>query len=218
MRRLVARMRRCAKCGRNGPPVFGRFEPGQNWMLVGQAPGTEEVRRGMPFVGSAGRRLFEWLGQAGFEEQAFRAMCYITAVYKCYPGKGRHGDLKPSRAELERCAHFVDEELSIVQPEVLILVGSLAIEHFLGHLPLTEAVGRRFSISSGGRAIKVVPLPHPSGASVWPFRSENQKLLRGALGLVRTAASDRQGAAAGHAIRTGQTSPVPGRPRRSSSR
>ena len=191
MRRLVARMKRCARCGRNGPPVFGRFEPEQDWMLVGQAPGREEVRRGMPFVGSAGRRLFEWLRQVGFEEQNFRTKCYITAVYKCYPGKGRHGDLKPNRPELERCASLVDEELSIVRPEVLIPVGSLAIEHFLGHLPLAEAVGRRFSISSGGLAIQVVPLPHPSGASVWPFRPGNQRLLRRALGLLLKAASGR---------------------------
>ena len=191
MRRLVARMKRCSDCGRNGPHVFGKYESGQNWMLVGQAPGTEEVKRGMPFVGSAGRRLFEWLGQAGFEEREFRSKCYITAVYKCYPGKGRHGDLRPSRAELERCAHFVDEELSIVRPEVLILVGSLAIEHFLGHLPLAEVVGRRFSIRVGSREIEVIPLPHPSGASVWPFRPENQRLLKRALGLIARAASAR---------------------------
>jgi uracil-DNA glycosylase len=191
MRRLVARMKRCVGCGRNGPPVFGRFEPGQDWMLVGQAPGTEEVRQGRPFVGPAGRRLFEWLAQAGFEEREFRSKCYITAVYKCYPGKGSHGDLKPSRVELERCARFVGEELSIVRPKVLIPVGSLALEHFLGQLPLAEAVGRRFSLSVGSHGIQVIPLPHPSGASVWPFRPENQRRLRRALGLIARAASDR---------------------------
>ncbi len=189
MQRLVARMRQCARCGRNGPPVFGEFRPGQEWMLVGQAPGKEEVRQGKPFVGSAGRRLFEWLGQAGFSEQEFRSKCYVTAVYKCYPGKGRHGDLKPSRAELDRCAHFVDEELAIVRPKVLILVGSLAIEHFLGHLQLAEAVGRMFTIDAGGRNMSVIPLPHPSGASVWPFRPENRKLLARALRLLRQAAN-----------------------------
>jgi uracil-DNA glycosylase len=191
MRRLRARMRRCASCGRNGPPVFGEFEPGQKWMLVGQAPGREEARQGKPFVGPAGRRLFEWLGKARFEEQEFRSRCYITAVYKCYPGKGRHGDLKPSCVELERCARFVDEELSIVQPEVLLLVGSLAIEHFLGHLPLAEAVGRRLRISAGGREVPVIALPHPSGASVWPFRPGNRELLKRALSLIRRAASGR---------------------------
>ncbi len=191
MRRLVVRMRRCAKCGRNGPPVFGEFEPSQDWMLVGQAPGKEEVRQGKPFVGSAGRRLFEWLRKAGFEEQEFRSKCYVTAVYKCYPGKGRHGDLKPSRAELDRCAHFVDQELAIVEPEVLILVGSLAIEYFLGHLPLAEAVGRGFSITLAGRETHAIPLPHPSGASVWPFRPGNRRLLKRALGLIGRAATAR---------------------------
>jgi len=171
--------------------VFGKFEPSQHWMLVGQAPGKEEVRQGKPFVGPAGRRLFESLRQAGFGEREFRAKCYVTAVYKCYPGKGGHGDLKPSRSQLERCVRFVDQELAIVQPEVLILVGSLAIEHFLGHLPLAEAVGRRFTITAAGREIQAIPLPHPSGASVWPFRPGNQKLLKRALSLIRQAASGR---------------------------
>jgi uracil-DNA glycosylase len=160
-------------------------------MLVGQAPGREEVRRGMPFVGPAGRRLFEWLRQVGLDEQEFRAKCYITAVYKCYPGSASHGDLKPSRSQLERCAHLVDEEFSLIQPEVLILVGSLAIEHFLGYLPLADAVGRRLSMSTDWRDVTVIPLPHPSGASVWPFRPKNQKLLKRALSLIRQTASGR---------------------------
>jgi len=191
MRRLVVRMRRCAGCGGNGPPVFGRFESSQNWMLVGQAPGKEEVRLGMPLVGPAGRRLFQWLQQAGFEEQEFRSQCYITAMYKCYPGKGGHGDLKPSRSQLERCEGFVHQEFDLVRPEVLVLVGSMAIDHFLGHLPLADAVGRKFEKTVRGREVTVIPLPHPSGASVWPFLPKNQKLLKRALRLVRQAASAR---------------------------
>jgi uracil-DNA glycosylase len=191
MRRLVASMKRCADCGGNGPPVFGRFESSHNWMLVGQAPGKEEVRRGMPFVGPAGRRLFEWLRKAGFGEQELRSKCYITAVYKCYPGKGAHGDLKPSRTQLERCEGFVDEEFDLGRPGVLILVGGMAIDHFLGHLPLADAVGRKFEETIRGREVTVIPLPHPSGASVWPFRPENQKLLKRALRLIGRAASGR---------------------------
>lgn len=145
----------------------------------------------MPFVGSAGRRLFEWLRQAGFEEQEFRSKCYITAVYKCYPGRGGHGDLKPSRSQLERCAGFVDEEFDLVRPEVLIPVGSMAIDHFLGHLPLVEAVGRKFEQTIRDREVTIIPLPHPSGASVWPFLPENRKLLSRALNLIRQAATDR---------------------------
>ncbi len=184
MRRLMGRMRRCMECGRGGRPVSGKFEPSQDWMLVGQAPGKEEARQGRPFVGPAGRRLFEWLGQAGFEEQEFRARCYITAVYKCYPGKGGHGDLKPSRSQLESCERFVDEEFDVVRPKVLILVGSMAIDHFLGHLPLADAVGRKFEQTVNRRDVIIIPLPHPSGASVWPFRPENQKLLQTAIRLI----------------------------------
>jgi uracil-DNA glycosylase len=218
MRRLVARMKRCARCGRNGPPVFGEFEPGQDWMLVGQAPGREEVRQAVPFVGPAGRRLFEWLKEAGFEEQGFRSMCYVTAVYKCYPGKGGHGDLKPNRSQLERWAHFLDEEFDIVQPGVLILVGSMAIDHFLGHLPLASAVGREFKKTIRGLDVTVIPLPHPSGASAWPFQPGNRKLLSRALRLIAAAATCGRDAATGRALQTEPASPGPGRLRRSSSR
>ncbi len=188
MRFLADGMRRCAKCGRNGPPVFGKYEAGQRWMLVGQAPGKEEVRRGMPFVGPAGRRLFEWLARAGFEEQEFRSKCYITAVYKCYPGSTGHGDLRPSRSQLERCTHFVDEELVLVRPDVLIPVGGLAIEHFLGKRPLADVVGRQFTRTLVGLTVTLIPLPHPSGASAWPFKSGNQQLLARALHLIAQTA------------------------------
>jgi uracil-DNA glycosylase len=158
-------------------------------MLVGQAPGKEEVRRGMPFVGPAGRRLFEWLKRSGFEEREFRLRCYITAVYKCYPGSAGHGDLRPSRSQLERCSHFVDGELAVVRPEVLIPVGGLAIEHFLGKRQLADVVGRQFKRTLVGLTVTVIPLPHPSGASVWPFKPGNQQLLARALDLIVRASS-----------------------------
>jgi uracil-DNA glycosylase len=160
-------------------------------MLVGQAPGKEEVRQGKPFVGPAGRRLFSWLKQAGFEEPDFRSRCYVTAVFKCYPGRAEHGDLKPSREQLSRCARFVDEELELVRPEVLILVGGLAIEHFLGKARLADVVGRQFRRVMRGVSVNAIPLPHPSGASVWPFRPGNRKLLSRAIGLIHRAASGR---------------------------
>ncbi|MEO0079363.1 MAG: uracil-DNA glycosylase family protein [candidate division WOR-3 bacterium] len=181
-RRLAARMRRCRKCC--GPagvhPVFGQFL-GQRWMLVGQAPGVTELVANRPFAGSAGKRLFSWLGRAGFAEEQFRSSCYITAVMKCFPGKGARGDLKPNQQQLANCAPWLEQELTLVRPEVLIPVGQMAIERFLGKVRLDEVVGKRFIRKVGGRKVVVIPLPHPSGASVWLNRPESQERVNRAL-------------------------------------
>lgn len=158
-------------------------------MLVGQAPGKVEVRLGRPFAGAAGRRLFSWLSGVGFAEEEFRAFCYITAVMKCFPGKGERGDLRPGRQQLADCAPWLEQELALVRPAVLIPVGQLAIERFLGRVKLGSVVGREFRPSIQGRSTLVIPLPHPSGASAWTNSHQNQALIHEATGLIRQAAS-----------------------------
>jgi uracil-DNA glycosylase family 4 len=185
---LSRAMRACCKCLEAGyaitpGAVFSGPAP-TPLMLVGQAPGVTEVQAKRPFNASSGRRLFQWLGEAGFEETDFRARYYMTAVTKCYPGKHPKGkgDRKPSRAEQKLCRPFLDQELALVQPRVLLAVGGLAIETLLGEKHrLDEAVGRVFEMN--GRYI--LPLPHPSGASLWPNLPQNQARLRQALALLQ---------------------------------
>lgn len=189
---LARRMRRCRKCGL-GPgirAVFGRFDR-PRWMLVGQAPGRQEIELDRPFAGPAGRRLFGWLESVGFGEDEFRSMCYVTAVMKCFPGKGQRGDLRPSREQLENCSRFLEQELELVRPAVIVPVGGLAIERLLGRRTLEDVIGRRFAVEVQGRRTSVIPLPHPSGASAWTNARDNQKLIRRALSLVRRAFSGR---------------------------
>lgn len=153
-------------------------------MLVGQAPGVTEAQVKRPFNASSGTRLFQWLAEAGFEETHFRQHYYMTAVTKCYPGKHPKGkgDRKPSRAEQNLCRPFLDREIALVNPRLLLAVGGLAIETLLGQrLKLTESVGRVFE--RDGRW--VLPLPHPSGASLWPNRPDNQARIAQALALLR---------------------------------
>jgi uracil-DNA glycosylase len=81
-------------------------------MIVGQAPGTREGGTGLPFSGPAGKRLFSWLARAGFEESEFRATQYITAIAKCFPGKGNsRGDRVPTAVERRLCAPFLACEI-----------------------------------------------------------------------------------------------------------
>lgn len=177
--------RRCLEAGFRITPgaVFSGPAPAP-LMLVGQAPGVTEAQVKRPFNASAGKRLFQWLAEAGLEEGVFRATYHMTAVTKCYPGKqpGGKGDRRPSRAEQELCRPFLDRELALVQPQVLLAVGGLAIDTLLGrHLALEQAIGEAFLVD--GRW--VLPLPHPSGASLWPNRPENRERLRRALAILR---------------------------------
>lgn len=155
-------------------------------MLVGQAPGQVETAGGRPFAGRAGKTLFRWLERAGIDEPTFREHVYIAAVTRCYPGpspSGR-GDRVPSREEQERCAIWLEEELRIIRPEVLIPVGKLAIARFFPERPLDEIIGRATEVEHvAGRSL-AIPLPHPSGASSWIHQGNHPQLLERALRLL----------------------------------
>ena len=185
---LQAEMRACRRCLEAGyeivPGAVFSGPASARLMLVGQAPGVTEAQVRRPFNASSGTRLFQWLAEAGIDEADFRERNYMTAVTKCYPGKhpSGKGDRKPSRAEQQLCRPFLERELALVQPRVILAVGGLAIETLLDRkLRLNEAVGQVFEV--GGRY--VLPLPHPSGASLWPNRAENQALIQQALVLLR---------------------------------
>jgi uracil-DNA glycosylase len=156
-------------------------------MLVGQAPGQVETGGGKPFAGRAGGTLFRWFERIGINEEMAREWLYIAAVTRCYPGPhpaGR-GDRVPSREERERCSGWLDAELEILRPRLIIPVGRLAIERFLGPAPLASLVGVTHEVTHVGGTSEVVPLPHPSGASSWIHQPGNAELLDRALMLLR---------------------------------
>ena len=155
-------------------------------MLVGQAPGQMETGGGKPFAGRAGKTLFKWLEGAGLDEPTAREWLYISAITRCYPGphpSGR-GDRVPNPAERERCADWLSDELRIIRPTLLIPVGRLAIDRFLGAGPLAELVGQEHAFAYEEGSAVVIPLPHPSGASSWIHQPGNRALLDRALDLI----------------------------------
>jgi uracil-DNA glycosylase len=167
---------------------------GAPFFLVGQAPGPVERESRRPFSGRAGKELDRWMLRAGFASpEEFRRLTYIAALMRCFPGRNRAGtgDLKPPPTAVANCAHWLDTELRILKPEVLILVGQLAIARFLGPGPLEGRVGHRF----GDRPV-MVPLPHPSGQSRWLNAPANRECLVAALALIgqlRTSLAPAQG-------------------------
>ena len=162
--------------------------PGQPLMLIGQAPGIVELGPRKPFAGRAGRELERWCRRAGFaDDNHFRSLTYVTSVTKCFPGKSLAGggDRRPSRIEVAQCRPWLEAQLSLQRPRLIILVGTLAIEQFAGDLPgtsLDALVGDLFK-SAGGEPL-LLPLPHPSGASRWLNQPAHRARLSEALGLL----------------------------------
>lgn len=184
--RHVDRLRACILCPGMHKPVVSGGAVVSKVMLVGQAPGDKEPVMGRPFAWTAGKTLFRWFEEgAGLTEQEFRSGIYMAAVCRCFPGKKETGgDRVPGRDEIENCATWMDEEIRLLRPELVIPVGKLAIEQFLAGVRLDEVVGRVFRTRYAGVEFDLIPLPHPSGASPWHRMEPGRTLLGRALELI----------------------------------
>lgn len=185
--RLQQEMRACRLCLAAGhhveTPAVTQGAHTARVMSIGQAPGITEVQAKRPFNAGSGTRLFQWLGQVGLEEDWFRRTQYMTSVTKCYPGRqgSGAGDRVPSRAEQALCQPYLERELTLVNPELIIPIGGLAIKLFFSNkLRLDEIIGTELELD--GR--RIVPLPHPSGASRWHQIAANRALIDQAISLI----------------------------------
>jgi uracil-DNA glycosylase len=166
------------RCGHAAPVLSG--DGSERAMLIGQAPGWREIETGLPFAHDAGKRLVGWLGEAGVTVDDFRERWYVTSVGKCYPGRrpGASVDSPPSVAEVRRWSPFLDEEVRLLGPRLVVLVGGLAQRHAFGaRARLDDLVGRPLAWDRAPGA-SVLVLPHPSGASTWLNRAENVERWR----------------------------------------
>lgn len=187
---LHQRILKCEACVAGGfiasaLPIRHPWTPRQRTMIVGQAPGAQTEAKRFHFAGPGGILLGKWLVAAGYPEDGWRDHCYITSLTRCFPGKAPRGkgDRKPSPAELALCRPFLDEELRLVRPRVVLAIGTMAIEHFLGRAPLDRVVGTM--PERDGRLI--LPLPHPSGVSRWLNDPSHQQLVERAVVLLADA-------------------------------
>jgi uracil-DNA glycosylase len=185
---LQRQMRACRRCLDHGHGITpGAIFSGTQTatvMLIGQAPGVTEVKAQRPFNAGSGTRLFEWLEQAGLEEIDFRQHQYMTAVTKCFPGKATSGggDRVPSRAEQALCRPFLDAEIELVDPKLILPVGRLAINLFF---PGSRSLAAIIGTEARYRNRWVIPLPHPSGASRWHQIEANRLLIHLAIERIR---------------------------------
>jgi uracil-DNA glycosylase len=162
-----------------GTPVFSEI------LLVGQAPGDREGELGRPFAWTAGKTLFKWFDSIGVGEAEFREQVYMSAVCRCFPGKNpKGGDRVPDKAEINTCSQWLNTEIDLLRPRLIIPVGKLAISQYLTVNKLVDVIGEKFDRNINGVDVEIIPLPHPSGASTWHRMSPGKELLTRALDLL----------------------------------
>jgi uracil-DNA glycosylase family 4 len=187
-----ARCRACLEAGYavESRPVRAPYH-GQRAYLFGQAPGMIEGEERLPWRGRAGQTLRRWLGLDGNE---LYDSFYCASVTRCYPGRsisGR-GDRTPTSREQDLCEFWRDRELELLRPELIVTVGGLALRRVLGLRALADAIGGTHTLALERGEVRVIPLPHPSGASSWLNDDANRARLGKALTHVRLELSRLQ--------------------------
>jgi uracil-DNA glycosylase len=180
-----ARLLECTLCPDVIGPVVSGLPVASPVLLIGQAPGAREGPAGKPFAWTAGKTLFKWFAGIGLDEETFRQRVYMAAVCRCFPGKNpKGGDRVPSPLEVENCGRWLDAELRLLCPHLLIPVGKLAISRFFPLARLDAVIGQTQRVRHGDHEADLIALPHPSGASTWHRMEPGRTLLAQALALI----------------------------------
>ena len=157
---IASQVARCCECGlhetRNNV-VAGEGNPNARIVFVGEAPGADEDQQGRPFVGRAGQLLEKIIGAMGFD----RSEVFICNILKCRPPGNR--DPKPD--EIIRCLPFLQKQLELLQPDVIIALGAHAARTLLNtNSPIGQMRGRfhDYYFSDDAPPVKLMPTYHPA--------------------------------------------------------
>ncbi|MGZ8227535.1 MAG: uracil-DNA glycosylase family protein [Methylococcaceae bacterium] len=182
MRQHRAALANCSQCPAMIGPVVSGSPVLSPVLLIGQAPGDKEGGFGKPFAWTAGKTLFKWLERIGLNEVTFRERVYMAAVCRCFPGKNpKGGDRVPTPAEISNCSNWLQAEIDLLKPALILPVGKLAIAQLMPVKKLNEVIGRLHPVTFHGHHTEAIPLPHPSGASTWHRMEPGITLLESAL-------------------------------------
>ena len=162
LRSIVSGCKLCTLHETRTQTVFGVGNPEAEWMIVGEAPGQEEDRRGEPFVGRAGKLLDEMLHALGLDRQSV----FIANILKCRPP----GNRDPSPDESRTCRPYLDRQIELVAPRLILAVGRVAAQQLLHtDAPVGRLRGTKHEL--GDRQLPVVVTYHPA----YLLRSPTQK-------------------------------------------
>lgn len=156
----VAGCTRCALADGRTNTVFGVGDRNADWLIVGEAPGAEEDRLGEPFVGRAGKLLDEMLRALGQS----RETVFIANILKCRPPHNRD----PKSDEAAACRGYLDRQIELVQPRIILAVGKIAAQNLLG---CQDPVGRMRGRVHAVNGVPLVVTYHPA----YLLRSPSQK-------------------------------------------
>jgi len=153
LRSRVAACTRCALSKTRTQTVFGIGDPNADWLIVGEAPGAEEDRRGEPFVGRAGQLLDSMLRAIGLA----RERVYIANVLKCRPP----GNRDPAPVETAECLPYLERQIALLKPKIMLAVGRIAAQNLLKtELPLARL--RQQEHRFGAARVPLVVTYHPA--------------------------------------------------------
>jgi len=157
---LAEGIRRCTACPlwkKRLLPVPGEGKIGAKLMFIGEAPGAEEDKTGVAFVGPAGKFLEELLEKNKIEKEA----CFLTSAVKCHPEKNR----KPTSQEICVCREtWLKKQIELIQPEIIVLLGQTAVDSIIGKGKVKENHGKLLM----DRHYKLFVTYHPSAARRFP--------------------------------------------------
>ncbi len=159
LKNLEKEVQQCKNCplylSRNNI-VFSDGYFGAKIMLIGEAPGADEDKQGKPFVGRAGKLLNEFLKAAGINREKD---LYIVNTLKCRPPK----NAKPTKEQKTACEKFLNAQIDIIKPKIIVLCGATAMESFLDKkLKISKVRGQIFENIKNYKGIKFIPILHPS--------------------------------------------------------
>jgi len=157
LRDAVAGCRACGLCDSRRHTVFGVGHPRAHLMVVGEAPGEQEDQRGEPFVGAAGQLLDRMLAALGLtrDEAPPERQVFIANTLKCRPPHNRN----PSAEELATCQPFLERQVALVQPRVILAMGAFAVRSLLGS---DAPIGRLRGQVHHWRGVPLVVTYHPA--------------------------------------------------------
>lgn len=135
--------------------VFGTGDPAASCMIIGEAPGAEEDRKGEPFVGRAGQLLNAMLRAIGMSRDAV----YIANIVKCRPPKNRD----PRPEEMVACSAYLRRQIALIKPRVILAVGRVAAQHLTGSTtPIGRMRGQSYAYENGDTRVPIVVTYHPA--------------------------------------------------------
>ncbi|MEA2348228.1 MAG: uracil-DNA glycosylase [Thermoleophilaceae bacterium] len=157
---------KCALCEGRTRVVFGNGNADADLMFVGEAPGAEEDRQGLPFVGRAGKLLDELLGEIGLQR---KEDVFVCNVLKCRPP----GNRDPQPEEIAACSPFLMRQIELIRPRVICTLGNFATKLLSGSpVGITKVHGIAQDTEFAGVPTRLYPLFHPAAALRTPSVKE----------------------------------------------